>query len=127
MEIVTSGNAPAAIGPYSQAIKVGGGYLFCSGQIGIDPETTEMAGDDIETQTKQVLKNIRAIVKASGSGLKDIVKTTVFLISLDDFAVVNKIYSKEFGNHKPARSTVQVSRLPLDALIEIECIAVLKR
>ncbi len=126
MEIVTSGNAPAAIGPYCQAVKVGA-YLFCSGQIGIDPETTEIAGDDIETQTKQVLKNIRAVTKASGSGLKDIVKTTVFLTNLDDFAVVNKIYAKEFGNHKPARSTVQVSRLPLDALIEIECIAVLNK
>ncbi len=127
MKKVTSGNAPAAIGPYSQAIKVGGGYLFCSGQIGIDPETTEMVGDDVESQTKQVLKNIKAIVKASGSSMKNIVKTTVFLINLDDFAIVNKIYSKAFGNHKPARSTVQVSRLPLDALIEIECIAVLDK
>lgn len=124
MEIMTSSHAPAAIGPYSQAVRVGN-FLFCSGQIGINPETTEIAGDDVETQTRQVLKNIRAVTKASGSDLKDIVKTTVFLTNLDDFAVVNNIYAKEFGNHKPARSTVQVSRLPLDALIEIECTAVL--
>jgi len=125
MEIITSSHAPAAIGPYSQAVRVGS-FLFCSGQIGIDIETAELAGDDVETQTQQVFKNIRAITKASGLDLKDIVKTTVFLTDLDDFAVVNNIYANEFGNHKPARSTVQVARLPMDALIEIECIAVSK-
>jgi len=125
MEIITSSHAPAAIGPYSQAVRVGS-FLFCSGQIGIDIETAELAGDDVETQTQQVFKNIRAITKASGLDLKDIVKTTVFLTDLDDFAVVNNIYANEFGNHKPARSTVQVARLPMDALIEIECVAVSK-
>jgi len=90
MEIITSSHAPAAIGPYSQAVRVGS-FLFCSGQIGIDIETAELAGDDVETQTQQVFKNIRAITKASGLDLKDIVKTTVFLTDLDDFAVVNNL------------------------------------
>ncbi len=126
MEKITSSHAPAAIGPYSQAVRVGD-FLFCSGQIGIDISTTELAGDDIESQTLQVFKNIRAIIKASGLELKDIVKTTVFLTNMADFPVMNDIYGKAFGNHKPARSTVQVSRLPLDAIIEIECIAVSKK
>ena len=126
MEIIASSEAPAAIGPYSQAVRVGD-FVFCSGQIGIDPVTKGLAGEDITTQCQQVFENIKAVLKASGLELKDIVKTTVFLSNMEDFPVVNDIYGLEFENHKPARSTVQVARLPMDALIEIECIAVLKR
>jgi len=122
MDIITSDNAPAAIGPYSQAVRAGC-FLFCSGQIGIDPDTKKLAEDDIKTQTKQIFKNIKAVLTAAGLDLEDIVKTAVFLTSMDDFPVVNDIYGKEFGSHKPARSTVEVARLPLNALIEIECIA----
>jgi 2-iminobutanoate/2-iminopropanoate deaminase len=124
MEMITSAEAPAAIGPYSQAVRVGD-FVFCSGQIGIDPAIKSLAGDDVTTQTQQVFKNIRAVMKASGLGLKNVIKTTVFLANMDDFPVVNDIYGSEFENHKPARSTVQVARLPMDALIEIECIAVI--
>lgn len=126
MDIITSDNAPAAIGPYSQAVRAGD-FLFCSGQIGIDPHTKKMAGDDIKTQTLQIFKNIKAVLNASGQDLGDIVKTTVFLKSMDDFPVVNDIYGMEFGGHKPARSTVEAARLPLNALIEIECIATCKK
>jgi 2-iminobutanoate/2-iminopropanoate deaminase len=122
MDIIASDNAPAAMGPYSQAVRAGD-FLFCSGQIGIDPHTKRLAGDDIKTQTVQVFKNIRAVLNASGLDLEDIVKTTVFLKSMDDFPVVNDIYGMGFGSHKPARSTVEAARLPLNALIEIECIA----
>ena len=125
MDIIFTDKAPAAVGPYSQAVKAGQ-YLFCSGQIGIDPETNKLAGDDVETQTQQVFKNISAVLRASHLILKDIVKTTVFLSDMNDFPVMNKIYEQAFVNHKPARSTVQVSRLPLDAKIEIECIASLE-
>src|SRR5210317_225557 len=118
MEIINSDEAPAAIGPYSQAVGVKD-FVFCSGQIGIDPATKRLAGDDVKTQTQQVFKNIRAVMKASGLGLKNIIKTTVFLANMDDFPAVNDIYGSEFENHKPARSTVQVTRLPMDALIEI--------
>jgi 2-iminobutanoate/2-iminopropanoate deaminase len=123
MEIIITDKAPVAIGPYSQAVRVGD-FVFCSGQIGIDPATKGLAGEDVTTQCQQVFKNITAVLKASGLGLKDIVKTTVFLSNMDDFPLVNDIYGSEFENHKPARSTVQVTRLPMDALIEIECIAV---
>ena len=126
MEVITTDNAPAAIGPYSQAVKAGD-FLFCSGQIGIDPHTKKLAGDNISTQTEQVLKNLRAVLNASGLDLEDIVKTTVFLKNMDDFPVVNDIYGKEFGSHKPARSTVGVARLPLNGLIEIECIAACRK
>ncbi len=124
MDIINSDKAPVAIGPYSQAVRVGD-FVFCSGQIGIDPAIKSLAGDDVTTQTQQVFKNIRAVMKASGLGLKNVIKTTVFLANMDDFPVVNDIYGSEFENHKPARSTVQVARLPMDALIEIECIAVI--
>jgi 2-iminobutanoate/2-iminopropanoate deaminase len=126
MEIINSDKASAAIGPYSQAVRVRD-FVFCSGQIGIDPTTKGLAGDDVTTQTRQVFKNIRAVMKASGLGLKNIIKTTVFLTNMNDFPVVNDIYGSEFKDHKPARSTVQVARLPMDALIEIECIAVTKK
>lgn len=123
MDTISTDKAPAAIGPYSQAIRVGD-FLFCSGQVGIDPSTKKLSGNDIETQTLQVFKNMREVLKASGLDLINIVKTTVFLSNMDDFPTMNAMYEKELAGHKPARSTVQVSRLPLDALIEIECIAV---
>ena len=126
MDIITSDNAPAAMGPYSQAVRAGD-FLFCSGQIGIDPHTKKLAGDDIKTQTVQVFRNIRAVLNAADLNLKDIAKTTIFLKSIDDFPVVNDIYGMEFGSHKPARSTVEAARLPLNALIEIECIATYKK
>ncbi|MBN1983148.1 MAG: RidA family protein [Chitinivibrionales bacterium] len=123
METICTKSAPAAIGPYSQAQKTDH-FVFCSGQLGIDPETKKLAGNTIEAQTTQTLKNIREILKAGGLSLSDVVKTTVFLKNLDDFSAMNGLYEKTFGSHKPARSTVQVARLPLDGLVEIECIAV---
>ncbi len=122
MLIISTDKAPAAIGPYSQAVKTGN-LLFCSGQVGIDPATGKLCGSDIKAQTLQVIKNIREVLDTAGLDLSDIVKTTVFLSNMDDFPVVNEIYGKEFGQHRPARSTVQVAGLPLKALIEIECIA----
>ncbi len=123
IKVVTTPDAPAAIGPYSQAISVGN-LVFCSGQIALDPVTMQIVGEDIETQTKQVFKNIRAVLKAENLTLSNIVKCTVFMKDLNDFAKMNTLYAEEFGTNKPARSTVQVARLPKDVLIEIECIAV---
>ncbi|MBA4406130.1 hypothetical protein C0389_02530 [bacterium] len=123
IKIVSAPDAPAAIGPYSQAISVGN-LVFCSGQIALDPATMQIVGEDIETQTRQVFTNIRAVLKAEKLSLDNVVKCTVFMKDLNDFAKMNTLYAEEFGEHKPARSTVQVARLPKDALIEIECIAV---
>ncbi|TFK42063.1 Endoribonuclease L-PSP/chorismate mutase-like protein, partial [Crucibulum laeve] len=114
--------APAAIGPYSQAIKVGD-LLFASGCIPLDPSTMQVVEGGVEAQTEQALKNLKAVVEAGGSELGKVVKTTVFLKSMNDFVTVNGIYEKFFGNHKPARSAVEVARLPKDVLVEIECIA----
>ena len=119
---ISTDKAPAAIGPYSQAVKIGD-LLFCSGQVGIDPATGKLCGNDIKEQALQVMKNICGVLDAVGLDLAKVVKTTVFLTNMDDFPVVNEIYGKEFGQHRPARSTVQVAGLPLKALIEIECIA----
>ena len=126
MEIISTSKAPAAIGPYSQAIKTDG-CLFTSGQLGIDPETKKFAGTDISSQTAQIFKNLSAIVTEAGIDLTYVVKTTVFLKDLNDFAAMNSVYEKAFGTHKPARSTVQVARLPLDGLVEVECIALLNK
>jgi len=115
-------NAPKALGPYSQAVKLND-LLFVSGNIPIDPATGDIVPGGIEAQTEQVLKNLRAVVEASDSELGKVVKTTVFLKNMDDFTAFNAVYSKAFGEHKPARSTVEVARLPKDVLIEIECIA----
>ena len=122
MKIVATNDAPAAIGPYSQAVKTEN-LVFLSGQLGVVPATKKLAGETIESQTTQVFKNIAAVLAAAGTGLSSVVKTTVFLKSMDDFAKMNALYESNFGSHKPARSTVQVAKLPLDALIEIECIA----
>jgi len=121
MKIVQTDKAPQAIGPYSQAMKVGD-FIFTSGQIALTP-SGEMVQDDIELQTEQVMKNLQAVLESAGSSLKNVVKTTIFLANMDDFATVNAIYEKWFDGHKPARSTVAVKTLPKNALVEIECIA----
>lgn len=121
MKYVNSANAPAAIGPYSQAIAING-ILFLSGQLGLDPNSMQLA-DGIEAQTHQAFKNIKAVLSAGNKNFSDVAKTTIFLTNMDDFAQVNIIYADYFGDHRPARSCVAVSRLPKNALIEIECIA----
>jgi 2-iminobutanoate/2-iminopropanoate deaminase len=122
-EIISTENAPAAIGPYSQAVK-SGGFVFCSGQIPIDPATGEFVSNDIAEQTHQVLKNLAAVLKAAGSSFNDVVKTTVFLADMNDFVAMNEVYGKYFSENKPARATVQAARLPRDARVEIECVAI---
>jgi len=122
-EIISTNNAPGAIGPYSQAIKTGG-MIFCSGQIPIDTATGNFVSDDVAEQTEQVLKNLEAVLNAGGAGLGNVVKTTVFLADMNDFAAMNEVYSKFFDENKPARATVQAARLPRDAKVEIDCIAV---
>ena len=122
MKIVSSPDAPAAVGPYSQAVRTGN-LLFCSGQIPIDPATGKIEAQDVEGQVLQVFKNIRAVLSAEGLSLANVVKATVFLQDMADFPKLNPIYEAEFAGHKPARSTVQVAKLPLAALVEIEVIA----
>jgi 2-iminobutanoate/2-iminopropanoate deaminase len=121
--IISTGEAPAAVGPYSQAVTAGN-LLFISGQIGIDPSTGEMAGG-LEEQVKQVLENIKAIVEEAGGSLGSIVKTTVLLESIDDFKSMNGIYAEYFGSDPPARAAFEVGALPLGAKVEIESIALL--
>lgn len=125
MRTIICPNAPKAIGPYSHAV-IANGFVFCSGQIGLDPKTGNLAGEDIESQTHQLMKNLRAVLQTSGSDLSHATKLTVFLTDLANFTKVNEIYGDYFGEHRPARSTVQVSRLPKGALIEIECIAIIR-
>ena len=122
-EVVSTDKAPGAIGPYSQAIKTNG-MVFCSGQIPIDPATGDFVSEDIAEQTTQVFKNLTAVLEAAGSGLDKVVKTTVFLADMNDFAAMNEVYANYFTENKPARATVQAARLPRDARVEIECIAV---
>jgi 2-iminobutanoate/2-iminopropanoate deaminase len=119
---VQTANAPQALGPYSQAIKVGG-LIFASGQIAIDPKTGQFIAGGIKEQTEQVLKNLSGVLEAAGSSLERVVKTTVFLADMDEFAAMNEAYEKFFGEVPPARSTVQAARLPRDARVEIEAIA----
>jgi len=121
-EIIKADNAPAPIGPYSQAIRANG-FVFVSEQIPLDPVTGNIVQGGVAEQTHQVLKNLQAVFEAAGSGLQKVVKTTIFLTNLDDFQRINQIYGEYFGEAKPARSTVQVSRLPREALIEIEAVA----
>lgn len=122
-KIISTSEAPAAIGPYSQAVRTGN-FLFCSGQIPLDPKSGQIVSDDIATQTRRVLDNIGAVLKAEGLAFENIVKTTIFLTDLGDFQPVNEIYGSYFKQQPPARSTVQVSALPKGANVEIEIIAV---
>jgi len=122
-KIISTSDAPAAIGPYSQAIRAGS-TIYCSGQIPLDPKTGQIISGGIDAQTRRVLDNIAALLKAEGLGFGNIVKTTIFLTNLGDFQTVNEVYGSYFKSHPPARSTVQVSALPKGANIEIEVIAV---
>jgi 2-iminobutanoate/2-iminopropanoate deaminase len=121
-DVVLTEKGPKPIGPYSQAIK-SEGFLFASGQVALDPHTNEFLSGDIRQQTERVLENIKGILEAGGVNLHHVVKTTVFLKDLNDFAAMNEVYGKYFSSAPPARSTVQVARLPKDALVEIEVIA----
>jgi 2-iminobutanoate/2-iminopropanoate deaminase len=121
-QAVTTPQAPAAIGPYSQAIKFGS-MLFLAGQIALDPKTSELRGSSIEEQTQQVIENLRAVLKANGMGLDDVVSTTVYLTDLNEFSRMNGVYATFFKDTPPARATVQVARLPRDARVEIAAIA----
>ena len=122
IETVATSGAPRAIGPYSQALRAGG-FLFAAGQVGFDPATGELVDGGIAEQTRRVLQNIRAILEAGGSGLAQVVKTTVFLVDMADFAAMNEAYAEAFGTHRPARSTVAVAALPRGARVEIEAVA----
>ncbi len=122
-QIISSKNAPSAIGPYSQGVVAEGRFIFTAGQIPIDPKTGKLIQGDIKDQTRLVIENIRAVLEAAGSGLANVVKTTVFLADMNDFAAMNEIYAQYFSENPPARSAVQVARLPKDVKIEIECVA----
>ena len=122
-QVISTDKAPGAIGPYSQAVKAGN-MIFCSGQIPIDPATGEFVSDEVSEQTEQVFKNLKAVLEASGASLDDVVKTTVFLADMGEFAAMNDVYSRHFVENKPARATVQAAGLPRGARVEIECIAV---
>jgi 2-iminobutanoate/2-iminopropanoate deaminase len=121
-EIISTKDAPQAIGPYSQAIKANG-FIFTSGQIAIDPSTQQVVAGDVAAQTERVLRNISEILEAAGSGLGKVVRSAVFLKNMDDFAAMNQVYAKYFSSAPPARSTVEVARLPKDVLVEIDVIA----
>ena len=122
MKIIQTTQAPEAIGPYSQAVAAGD-LVFCSGQIPLVPETMDLAGETVAEQTTQVLKNLGEVLKEAGSGLNKVIKTTVFLKDMGEFVEMNEIYASFFGDHKPARATVEVARLPKDVKVEIECVA----
>lgn len=122
-KIIKTHTAPQAIGPYSQAVKAGG-FIFASGQIPLDPETGELVSGTMEEETVRVIENIKAIFEAAGSGLDSVVKTTIYLIDMGDFAEVNRVYGRYFQSQPPARATVQVAGLPKGARVEIEAIAV---
>ena len=121
-DVVLTNHGPKPIGPYSQAIKCNG-FLFVAGQVGVDPASGEFAGPTIQQQTERMLENVRAILEAGGASLGHVVKTTVFLKDMNDFAAMNEVYARYFTAAPPARSTVQVARLPKDALVEIEVVA----
>ncbi len=121
-EIIKTENAPNAIGPYSQAVRAGG-FVFCSGQIPLDPRTGEFVAGGIQEQTEQVLRNLKAVLEAAGTSLDRVIKTTVFLSNLNDFGQMNEVYARFFEDACPARSTIEAGRLPRDARVEIEAIA----
>lgn len=121
-EIITTAHAPAAIGPYSQAVRWNG-MVFCSGQIPLDPATGEKVEGGITKQTARVIENLKAVLEASGASLGSVLKTTVFMKDLSEFAAMNEVYAHYFGENPPARATVEASRLPRDVRVEIECVA----
>jgi 2-iminobutanoate/2-iminopropanoate deaminase len=122
-EIISTATAPKAIGPYSQAIKAEGKFVFTSGQIALEPTTGQMIGTTAAEQAEQVLKNLQAVLKAAGTSMENVVKTTVFLQSMNDFAAVNEVYARFFPENPPARSAIAVAALPKAALVEIEAVA----
>jgi 2-iminobutanoate/2-iminopropanoate deaminase len=123
--IIQTTDAPEAIGPYSQAV-VHGGLLYTAGQIPLDPVTGELTAGDIGPQTERVLQNLGGVLAAAGSSFDRVIKTTVFLRDMNDFAAMNEVYARFFGDHRPARSTVQAARLPRDCTVEIECVAAVR-
>jgi len=123
--VISTPNAPKAIGPYSQAVSANG-FVYTSGQVPIEPSSGQLVADEIQTQTRQSLENIKAVLEAAGSDLSLVLKVTVFLKDMADFAAMNAIYAEYFPNNPPSRSTVQVAKLPLDARVEIEVVALLK-
>jgi 2-iminobutanoate/2-iminopropanoate deaminase len=123
-QIIRTDNAPPAAGPYSQAV-VAGGFVYTAGQVGLVPETRLFAGPTIEAQTRQVLTNLAAVLNAAGCSMADVVKASVFLADMSDFAAMNTVYAEFFPDNPPSRTTVQVARLPLDARVEIDLIAAL--
>ena len=125
-EIIATDGAPAAVGPYSQAVRAGD-FLFTAGQLGLVPGGKEFAGPDIESQTRQALQNLQAVLEAGGSGLQQVVKTTVFLADMGEFARMNAVYAEFFGKNPPARSAVQAAALPLGGRVEIEAVALFSR
>lgn len=125
--IVSTPLAPGAIGPYSQGVVAAGELVFCSGQIPLDPATGQLVTGPLEVHTRRVMDNLRAVLQAAGADLADVVRTTIFLKSMDDFAEVNRVYGEYFPSNPPARATVEVARLPKDVRLEIDAIAVIGR
>jgi 2-iminobutanoate/2-iminopropanoate deaminase len=125
MKTIATEGAPKAIGPYSQAV-ADGGFLFASGQVPLDPATGELVPGGIEAGVERVFDNLQSVLAAAGASLDDVVKTTVYLLRMSDFAAMNEVYARRFGNHRPARSTVAVAQLPKDAAVEIDVIARLR-
>ena len=123
MDLVSTTKAPEAIGPYSQAV-IANGLVFTAGQIALDPASMTMVGDDVARQTERVLQNLAAVLAEAGCTLSDVVKTTVYLADMADFSVMNEVYAKHFGDHRPARATVEAAALPKGGLVEIDAIAV---
>jgi 2-iminobutanoate/2-iminopropanoate deaminase len=123
IRIVATDAAPKAIGPYSQAVAAGE-LIFCAGQVALDPASGESVTGDVRVQTERVLDNLAAVLTAAGSDLRHVVKTTVYLVDFNDFAAMNEVYAKRFGDHRPARATVGVSALPKGLRVEIECVAI---
>lgn len=126
MDIIATDNAPAAIGPYSQAIRAGG-LLYCSGQVALAPGASELSAGGVEPETRQALTNLAAVLEAGGSSMGQVIKTTVYLQSMDEFPAMNAIYAEAFGDHRPARATVEVACLPKNARVEIDAVAVVGR
>ncbi len=122
-KVAETKDAPVAIGPYSQAVVYEGKLIFCSGQIGLDPQTGELVAGDVEAQTKRAMENLKAVLESQLSGMDRVLKTTIYLLNITDFASVNSVYAEYVGDKPPARATVEVNNLPKGALVEIECIA----